>query len=40
VFIFNGLNFYFPLMWIAFDPRNSTNYEDLFGLLLTQLAFK
>jgi hypothetical protein len=35
VFLFNGLNFYFPLMYIAFDPRNNTNYDELFMLLLS-----
>jgi hypothetical protein len=35
VFLFNGLNYYFPLMYIAFDPRNNANYDELFQLLLT-----
>ena len=38
--MFNGLNFYFPLIFVAFDPRNAANYDDLFSLLMTQLAFK
>jgi hypothetical protein len=38
--MFNSLNFYFPLMYIAFDPRNNENYDELFQLLLTQLAIK
>jgi len=38
--MFNSLNFYFPLMYIAFDPRNNQNYDELFQLLLTQLAVK
>ena len=35
VFLFNSLNFYFPMMYIAFDPRNNSNYVELFQLLLT-----
>ena len=40
VFLFNGLNYYLPLMFIAFDPRNPNSHGDLFVLLLTQLAGK
>lgn len=40
LFLFNGLNYYFPMMYIAFDPRNNENYDELFQLLLTQLAVK
>jgi hypothetical protein len=40
VFLFNSLNYYFPLIYIAFDPRNNQNYDELFQLLLTQLAVK
>ena len=40
LFIVNFVNFYMPLMFIAVDKRNSHNYEELFKLLLTQLAAK
>lgn len=40
LFLFNGLNFYFPLIFVAFDPRNASNYDDLFSLLMSQLAYK
>lgn len=30
MFLFNGLNFYLPLMFVAFDERNPRNYDDLF----------
>lgn len=40
LFIFNGLNFYLPLLFVAFDERNPRNYDDLFQLLLSQLAYK
>ena len=35
LFLFNSLNFYFPLIFIAFDPRTDNNHGELFGLLLT-----
>lgn len=40
LFLFNGLNYYFPLLYVAFDERNPRNYDDLFQLLLAQLAYK
>jgi len=40
LFLFNSLNFYFPLLFVAFDPRNAANYDDLFSLLMSQLAYK
>ena len=40
LFIVNFVNFYMPLMFIAVDKRNTANYEELFKLLLTQLAAK
>ena len=35
LFLFNGLNFYLPLILVAFDTRNARNYDDLFSLLLS-----
>jgi hypothetical protein len=40
LFLFNALNFYVPLILVAFDTRNARNYDDLFSLLLTQMAYK
>ena len=40
LFLFNGLNFYLPLILVAFDTRNARNYDDLFELLLSQMAYK
>lgn len=40
LFIFNSLNFYFPMIFIALDGRNPANFDQLFSLLLSQLAFK
>lgn len=40
LFLFNGLNFYLPLILVAFDTRNARNYDDLFSLLLSQMAYK
>lgn len=40
LFLFNGINFYLPLLFVAFDKRNPRNYDDLFQLLLSQLAYK
>lgn len=34
------MNFYVPMLFIAFDYRNERNYDDLFSLMLTQMAFK
>jgi len=28
------------MLFIAFDYRNERNYDDLFSLMLTQMAFK
>ena len=30
LFLFNGFNFYLPLILVAFDTRNDHNYDDLF----------
>jgi len=30
LFLFNSLNFYIPLLFVAFDYRNPGNYDDLF----------
>ena len=40
LFIFNSLNFYVPMIFIALDYRNPGNFDELFSLLLTQLAVK
>lgn len=40
LFQFNVLNFYFPMLWVAFDARNKRNYHDLFNLMLVQMAVK
>ena len=40
LFIFSSMNFYVPMLFIAFDYRNTRNYDDLFSLMLTQMAFK
>ena len=35
LFVVNFVNFYAPLLFIALDYRNTTNYIELFNLLLT-----
>jgi hypothetical protein len=35
LFIFNSLNFYVPMLYVAFDPRNNAKFDDLFSLLLS-----
>ena len=40
LFIFSSMNFYVPMLFIAYDFRNTRNYDDLFSLMLTQMAFK
>jgi hypothetical protein len=35
LFIFNSLNFYVPMIFIALDGRNPGNFDELFSLLLT-----
>lgn len=38
--LFNCLNFFLPLMLIAFDQRNPRNFDDIFDLALSQMAYK
>ena len=40
LFQFNFINFYFPMLWVAFDARNNRRYTDLFNLMLVQMAVK
>ena len=40
LFLFNSVNFYLPLLFVAFDYRNPGNYDDLFQLLFSQMAYK
>ena len=40
LFQFNFFNFYFPMLWVAFDERNNRRYSDLFNLMLVQMAVK
>lgn len=35
LFIFNSLNFYFPMVFIALDIGNPGNFDQLFTLLLS-----
>mmetsp|Transcript_28020 Transcript_28020/g.42370 ORF Transcript_28020/g.42370 Transcript_28020/m.42370 type:complete len:293 (-) Transcript_28020:820-1698(-) len=39
-FLFNSFNYYFPLLFIAVDTRNKRSYDNIFYLMLSQMAFK
>ena len=40
LFRFNLFNFYFPMILVGFDQRNSQRLFDVFNIMLAQMAFK
>lgn len=40
LFRFNFFNFYFPMLWVAFDGRNNRRYSDLFNMMAVQMGVK